>query len=274
MIREAQFAGSFYPAGENELLKLLGHLFSKAKPKSVKNPVVALLVPHAGYIYSGIVAASAYNQIAGKNIKNVVIFGPSHHYIFKGASVWPGDKWKSPLGSVDINKNIVNILMQSSQYYNNDAEFHENEHSLEVQVPFLQYVLKDFNIVPVVFGMPDPDVLVSLSKGVVKLLEMENTMFVLSSDLYHGYSHEECVKTDAYTREVIMKMDPDLFYKEMMQEKAMACGGVGIATFLFGASEYNIKPIYIDYTNTHEVTGDFSGYVVGYTAMAFVKRGE
>ncbi len=273
MIREPEFAGSFYPGDKKDLEEMLAYLLKRASRKKVKN-TKAILSPHAGYIYSGKIAASSYIQFTEEDIKTLIILGPSHHYAFYGASIWSKGTWLTPLGEIEIDEDVAGELLSSSQYFTDDPAFHKKEHSLEVQVPFIQHVLgNNVKIVPIVFGFPKQDILISLGKALTPLINKEGIGIVMSSDLYHGYSYEEALSYDALTRELITKMDAEEFYKAVMEERAMACGAVGITTFLIAAEGSGLKPHYIDYTNSAEVTGDYSGYVVGYLSMAFSKEG-
>ncbi len=272
LIREPEFAGSFYPGDTKDLKDFLNYLFERAARKKVKN-TRGILSPHAGYIYSGKIAASSYMQLTDEEIKTVIILGPSHHYAFYGAAIWSKGKWLTPLGEIEIDEEIAATLLSSSPYLIDDITFHRKEHSLEVQVPFIQFSLgQEVKIVPIVFGFPKEGALPSIGKALAPFLDRKDVAIVISSDLYHGYSYEEALQHDSLTRELIMKMDPEEFYKAVMREDAMACGAMGITAFLLAAEGKNLKPHFIDYTNSAEVTGDYTGYVVGYLSMAFSKE--
>ena len=272
MVREPEFAGSFYPGDQKDLKDLLEYLFERAARKKVQN-TRAILSPHAGYIYSGKIAASSYMQLTEEEIKTVIILGPSHHYAFYGASVWSKGKWLTPLGASLIDEDVAYKLVSSSPYFIDDTAFHTKEHSLEVQLPFIQFALgTDVKIVPVVFGFPKEGIFPSLGKALAQFIDRKDVAIVISSDLYHGYNYEEALEHDSLTRELIMRMDAEEFYRAVMNEDAMACGAIAITTFLLAAEGKNLKPHFIDYTNSAEVTGDYTGYVVGYLSMAFSKE--
>lgn len=271
-IRKPEFAGSFYPGDKKDLEEFLGYLFERAARKKVYN-TKAVLSPHAGYIYSGRIAASSYMQLTEENIETVIMLGPSHHYAFYGASIWSKGSWLTPLGESFIDEEIANTLLESSPYILDEPLFHIKEHSLEVQLPFIQYSLgMDIKIVPMVFGFPKEGVLPSIGKALAPFLDRKGVAIIISSDLYHGYSYEEALQHDALTRELIMKMDPEEFYRAVINEEAMACGAMGITAFLIAAEGKNLTPHFIDYTNSAEVTGDYTGYVVGYLSIAFSKE--
>ena len=272
MVRYPEFAGSFYPGDSKDLEDMLTYLFERAARKKVKN-TKAILSPHAGYIYSGRIAASSYMQLKDEIVKTVIILGPSHHYAFYGASIWKSGSWITPLGETPVDEEIAEILLKSSEHFLDEPAFHTKEHSLEVQLPFIQYMFgNDIKIVPIVFGFPRSGSLNSIGKALSVMLNRDDVVFVISSDLYHGYNYDEALRYDGYTRELITKMDAEEFYKAIMEEKAMACGAMGITAFLIACEGHRIKPHFIDYTNSAEVTGDYTGYVVGYLSMAFTKE--
>ena len=272
MIRYPEFAGSFYPRDRKDLEDMLTYLFERAARKRVQN-IRAVLSPHAGYIYSGKIAASSYMQLKGENIKTIIILGPSHHYAFYGASIWSEGAWVTPLGENVIDEEIANSLLASSEHFIDDITFHQKEHSIEVQLPFIQFLFGEgIKIVPIVFGFPRAGSLSSIGKALSPFLDREDVAFAISSDLYHGYNYDEALRYDSYTRELITRMDAEEFYKAIIEEKAMACGAMGITAFLIAAEGHNLKPFLIDYTNSAEVTGDYTGYVVGYLSMAFAKE--
>ena len=272
MIRYPEFAGSFYPEDKKQLEDMLEDLFEGAARKKVKH-TKAVLSPHAGYIYSGKIAASSYMQLKDEDIETVIILGPSHHYAFYGASIWKEGSWITPLGEVYIDTERATRLLSSTKYFLDDITFHRKEHSIEVQLPFIQYVLgKDVKIVPVVFGFPEKGSLNAIGEGLSQFIDDDKVAFAISSDLYHGYSYDEALRMDGFTRDLIMSMDAKAFYKNILEEKAMACGAMGITAFLLAAEKRGIKPVFIDYTNSAEVTGDYTGYVVGYLSLAFLKE--
>ncbi len=271
MIRYPEFAGSFYPGDRVDLEEMLTYLFERAARKKIKN-TRAVLSPHAGYIYSGRIAASSYMQFKDENIKTIIILGPSHHYAFHGASIWSKGSWVTPLGENAIDEEIANTLLNSCEHFTDNIAFHKKEHSIEVQLPFIQFLFgESVKIVPIVFGFPRAGSLGAIGKALALFLQREDVAFAISSDLYHGYNYDEALKYDSYTRELITGMDAEKFYQAIIEEEAMACGAMGITAFLIAAKGLNLKPFFIDYTNSAEVTGDYTGYVVGYLSMAFTK---
>jgi len=156
--RKAVVAGAFYPGEEYALKTDLDNLFSQAKENQDKGTVLAILAPHAGYAYSGIVAASSYNQIdPWKKYKNVFVMGSSHRATFNGVSIYNQGHYETPLGEVKVNIKLANKLISNNKYFTFNEYAHSQEHSLEVQMPFLQHRLqKDFQIVPLLLGTHAP----------------------------------------------------------------------------------------------------------------------
>ena len=275
MIRKPTFSGSFYPSDREELLSLLNELFDRAEEREVKGDLLGLVSPHAGYVYSGVIAATGYKTLKGRKIKKVILIGPSHQVPFTGMAVYNRGSWLTPLGEVGIDEELADKIIDSNPIFVPDLDVHVNEHSLEVQVPFLQYVLDDFKIVPIMMGVQDVPTMEAASRGLSKVLENESDfLLVASSDLYHGYSVEECEKTDAYTVGLILNGDEKGLIEENHTGRAMACGAGPIATVI--ATLKKLSPVNIQllaYTNSARVTGRFEGYVVGYASVA-ISRAE
>ncbi len=272
MRRYPVFAGSFYPTDREELLRMLEGLFKKAEDRKVDGEVRGLVSPHAGYIYSGIIAATGYKTL--KKVKKVVLIGPSHQVPFTGMAVYDRGSWITPLGEVEIDEELARKIVDSSPIFLSDPEVHSNEHSIEVQLPFLQYVLDEFKIVPVMMGFQDETTVVEASNGLFKVLKDEKDFVVVaSSDLYHGYSVEECEKTDAYTVGLILAGKDTELVRESDAGRAMACGAGPIATMLATLKKlYRVNIQLLAYTNSAKVTGTFSGYVVGYASIAVTEQ--
>lgn len=275
-LREPVVAGSFYPASATGLKETLREIFAKAPRRSIENKISGIIVPHAGYIYSGETAAVAYKLIEELSIKTVIILGPSHTVYFRGIALYPKGKWKTPLGEVEIDEEVAQKILSDSSFFIDRPEFHEKEHSIEVQIPFLQEVLKDFKIVPLIVGDLPREAIQEVGEILGKILSSnENTFPVASTDLYHGYSSKEGRETDERTLSLILDMDPLKFYDALQSGTAQACGGLPIAIIMqtMKTIEANNAQI-LYYTNSSEITGIEDGYTVGYGAVAFLKSEE
>ena len=273
MIREPAVAGMFYPASRESLIAEIKSYLNNAKVPKIDN-VKIVISPHAGYIYSGPVAAYGYKVIEGKKYDNVFIFAPSHRASFSGISVYDGEGYKTPLGIVKINTEIVKSLISSSEYINFHREAHIYEHSLEVQLPFLQVVLEnDFKLIPALVGSHDIKELIEVAKVVNDFIG-ENDLIVLSTDLSHYYSSERAKQLDSVAIEDIKNIDVEKFYKDIASGKTEACGfgpliiGMVIAK-LRGWNNCEI----LKYADSGDVSGDKS-QVVGYVSAVIYDNSD
>lgn len=249
-VREPAVADSFYPGDKEGLSGLIKEYLSKAKLKNFSSRPKAIIVPHAGYVYSGQVAAFAFSVL--KAYKRVVVVGPSHFMVFSGACYDDSEEWSTPLGSVKLFHPDSDFLFPM-----NSA--HAQEHSVEVELPFLQCVLKNFEFLPVLTGEVDPE---ELAKDIVGLLN-ENTLLVVSSDLSHYLPYDGAVALDKKSIDFVLKNDVVGFEKS-----GDACGKTGIAMLMHIAKLKGWKPVLLNYANSGDVTGDKSE-VVGYASIAF-----
>ncbi len=277
-VRGPAVAGLFYPRHENDLTKQVDQYLSEAKAEPIKN-LRALISPHAGYEYSGKTAAVAYKQLEGRNYDTVIILGPSHYAAFTGAAVTDAEAYETPLGLIPISPKAAEIgkikpyainppcEVQRPEWWRQSPKqlpaFGEDkpdtwEHSLEVQLPFLQRTLKKFSIVPVVFGRVDPQ---AAAKALLKFLD-DRTLIVVSSDLSHYHPYETAKKLDISCVNSICDLNVDW----MMQQEA--CGELPILTLMEIAKQKGWKAKLLDYRNSGDTTGDKSR-VVGYAAIAF-----
>ncbi len=256
--RAPAVAGVFYPADTENLDAQVGKYLSDVTPLTSRRPKM-LIVPHAGYRYSAPTAAKAYGLLRpyAKNIRNVILVGPSHYVAVDGFALSGDDYFKTPLGQVPVNKEINAELAQNPHFkYNSLA--HLKEHSLEVQLPFLQKVLKRFSIVPVVYGNADPAV---LAAALQPYMDRPDTLIIFSADLSHYYTYDQARYIDSRTEELVAGRLPQV-------EEHMSCGSLGINAAVLLARKYNFQPRLLDIVNSGDVTGDKSG-VVGYGAWSF-----
>ncbi|MFQ5905987.1 MAG: AmmeMemoRadiSam system protein B [bacterium] len=269
-IREPAVAGSFYPGDEKSLGAIVESLLASVRPGHLESTPVALLVPHAGYPYSGQTAAYAYRTIKGEKYDTVVLVGPSHYSYFEGVALYTGDLWRTPLGQVMLDDEITSRILESCPAAASMPSVHEEEHSLEVQLPFLQKVLRDFKIVPVVISFRSAGDAATLARSIVAACSGRSSLLVASSDLYHGSSYEECVrKTDATVRGIIQG-DPERLQQSFASGESSACGEGAILTALSAAESLDASPVLLHQTNSGDVMGSRSGYVVGYCSFAFI----
>lgn len=250
-------AGMFYPADPDELRQMVRGFLSKADADSFVSPK-ALIVPHAGYVYSGAIAASAYACVQPEEITRVVLVGPSHRVFLYGMAAPESLVWETPVGDVMIDFDSLRRVSSFSQVSFSEKA-HEEEHSLEVQLPFLKEILGDFKLTPLVVGDASPeevsDVLDSLWGG-------PETLIVISSDLSHYRSYEKATEKDRFTAQAI----EDLDVRRLDSDNA--CGFTPIAGLIHIAQQKGLRAERLDLRNSGDTAGP-KDQVVGYGAFAF-----
>jgi AmmeMemoRadiSam system protein B len=259
-IRPPAVAGTFYPADANDLQQLVNAYLAQAAGGTIAPK--AIIAPHAGYIYSGPVAASAYKWLdsaaARDAIQRVVLLGPAHRVAFPGLATHSADAFLTPLGRVPLDKEAVALATALPQVSILDAA-HQQEHSLEVQLPFLQSVLNDFKLVPFVVGNASP----AESAEVLKTLwGGPETLIVISSDLSHFHNYHTAQKLDLATAEAIETLQPDKIGYDR------ACGRIGIQALLLLAQKHGLNAQRVDLRNSGDIA-DSREQVVGYGAWVF-----
>ena len=265
-------AGTFYPNDKTELLSLLNSLLDSVNlPPEDNINIFAIIAPHAGYGYSGKTAAYGYKTIQGKPYKTVIIIGPSHYYHFSGISIYPEGSFQTPLGDIEIDKDFTSKLLSKDNDVFSEPRAFEKEHSIEVQLPFLQKTLTDFKIVPIVMG----DCTLIMCEKFSSLLKeaiggRKDVLVIASSDMYHGYDYTEAEKTDKLTLSHIENMDASGLYYGIRDGKLQLCGGFPAVSTIMLAKElgYN-KTKLLNYTNSALVTGrKIRGvWTVGYSCL-------
>lgn len=255
-IRPPAVAGLFYPGPPAELRDAVSEYLAQA-PAIAGAPPKALIVPHAGYIYSGGIAAAAYSQLAHHHsqIRRVVLIGPSHRVYLRGMAVPTAEAFQTPLGVVPIDRELKSRVLGLSQVIEADAP-HASEHCLEVQLPFLQMVLEEFTLLPVALGSTSPSAVANL---LAEVWGGDETLVLVSSDLSHYLPYEEARKLDAVTIDAILEFDTHLTGEQ-------ACGCIGINGLSYLARERNLSITEIARCNSGDTAGD-RYRVVGYGAF-------
>jgi len=258
-VRSPNVAGLFYPADAQELRREVARYVSDGKPGRVDRPK-ALIAPHAGYVYSGPVAGHAYAQLAGMadRIERVVLLAPSHRYPFRGLARPSVQAFRTPLGEVQVDTRALDSLDDLPQAHRLDTAF-AGEHSLEVQLPFLQATLGEFRIVPLLVGDADG---AEVAEVLERLWGGDETLIVVSSDLSHYLDYESARGMDAHTTRAIEALEPEqIGYHH-------ACGRVPVSGLLMVARRRHLEAITLDLRNSGDTAGP-RDQVVGYGAYAF-----
>ncbi len=264
-VRPAAVAGSFYP-GEAGVLKhdIQAMLAAVAAPAEAIAPPKALIVPHAGYIYSGPIAASAYAQLIPlrHQIRRVVLLGPVHRVPVRGLALPEADSFETPLGIIALDQQAMAQVSGLPQVVES-VPAHAWEHSLEVQLPFLQMVLDDFSLVPLAVGDATPQ---EVAEVLEHLWGGSETLIVISSDLSHYLPYDVAKRVDQATAQAILALDAPVSHEQ-------ACGGTPVNGLLLAARHHHMKPHLLDLRNSGDTAGDHSR-VVGYGAFAFEEPGH
>ncbi|MCX7661161.1 MAG: AmmeMemoRadiSam system protein B, partial [Candidatus Omnitrophica bacterium] len=275
-IKLSNVAGSFYPEDKEELEKIIDDFLEEVSPSPREAKIFALISPHAGYIYSGRTASFGYKLIKDKPYKTVIIIAPSHFFGFKGISVYPEGVFRTPLGDIPIDKEFTfNLIYKDKDIFFEPRAF-LREHSLEVQLPFLQRVLADFKIVPIVMGECDFSLcerLADLLFGIIK--NRDDVLVVASTDMYHGHDYEEAETIDKLTLSYLREMESQRIYLALKEEKIQLCGGLPVVVTIALAKKLGHNKLEVlDYTNSAQVTGrKIKGvWTVGYTSCVIDKE--
>lgn len=262
-VRPPAVAGMFYPSDERKLKDEIRLLLDAAGSEEIPGSVSAIVVPHAGYIYSGKTAAYAYNMIRNKSYETVIVISPSHREYFPGVSVYSGDAYKTPLGTIPVNKKMREELTRDAKLIFQGVEGHRQEHALEVQLPFLQMVLKNFDILPIVIGDQKEPFLNELSDRLAKVVN-DKTLIVASSDLSHFHTKQEADRLDSVVEKRISQFDYKTLLRDLNNNNCEACGGGPIVAAMRTADLLNVRKVKVlNRSDSGDVTGDNSE-VVGY----------
>jgi MEMO1 family protein len=273
-IRESVIAGSWYPGRPQQLTQEVSRYLDGARLEVLNGELVALIVPHAGYKYSGPVAAHAYMLLQGLRSDRVLIVAPSHRAYFEGASIYNLGGFRTPLGVVPLDHQVVDELMREPGQIDYIAQAHSQEHSLEIQLPFLQVVLKDFRLTPIVMGEQSFGNCRSLAAAIAKVCQGKKVLLVASTDLSHFHPYEEAESLDRVVIDRVAAFDPQGLDDDLRRGACEACGGGPMISVMLAAQQLGAnKSKILHYANSGDVTGDKSG-VVGYlSAVLFSNPG-
>jgi MEMO1 family protein len=270
-IRKSVIAGTWYPGNPSTLTGDIRRYLEKVPEQAVGGPVVALVSPHAGYVYSGQIAAHGYRLVEGRGYDAVVVIGPSHRVLFRGASIWSSGGYETPLGVVRIDRDLAGAILGADPVLNSDRKPHAAEHSVEIQLPFLQVVLGTFSFVPVVMGTQDLRTCEALSEAIFQAAKGKNVLVVGSSDLSHFHTYEQAKRLDQAVVDLVEKRDYRGLSRELEDGTCEACGGGPVVTAMLYAEKSGARGVKVlHYANSGDVTGD-RRQVVGYLSAAFFK---
>ena len=269
-MRVPSVAGYFYPSQRRELEKMLNSFFEKAREEvKEREDAIGIVAPHAGYIYSGLTAAYAYSSLPSISKPTIVIIGPNHTGYGSEVSVYPSGKWKTPLGEIEVDEYFADELTRNCKIVEEDEAAHIYEHSIEVQLPFLQFIYgNNFKIVPICLLNQSLEVAECLSNALLKI--KKDFIVVASSDLNHYENHELTQRKDAELIKTIVSLDLKKFYNTLENLNVSACGYGAIATLMNLTKKLGGKIELIKHSTSGEISGDYSS-VVGYCALVSFK---
>jgi AmmeMemoRadiSam system protein B len=271
----------FYPGSSSELEATIDGFLGGAEKCSIEGELMALIAPHAGYTYSGQIAANAYKQIEGMYFDTVVLVGVSHRSPINGVSVYRSGGYETPLGIAEIDSELAEELMAQSDIFTSDSRAHAMEHSLEVQVPFVQHVLPDSRIAPILMRNWSKEICSAVSDALAKVIGGRNILLVASTDMSHYPVYDEAVKADEFTLSVIKTMNTDLMREQLdeyLQQgvrelHCMLCGRGPVFVVIDTAKKLGADSIEIlKYANSGDVPGGNRSGVVGYFAAAVYRK--
>ena len=271
-IRKSIASGSFYPADPDDLKKQIDGFMDNAELLGLQN-IKAIISPHAGYVYSGQIAAYSFKQVIEIKYDSILVIAPSHAEYFDYTSVYHGDAYETPFGPVKIDKDRADALAESSSLIQQSAYGHHDEHSLEVQLPFLQVIFgKDMSIVPVVIGNQSRENIEELGSIAGELFSDDNILVIASTDLSHYHPYDTASGLDEKVSGLIGSFDTGGLMEEFTSDKAEMCGGGPVLAAMMisrvmGADSSKI----IKYANSGDISGDRSS-VVGYLSALFYKK--
>lgn len=278
-VRQPAVAGSFYPSSSSKLRTQLAGFFQSVEKKQNSGEITALIAPHAGYVFSGEVAASAYAQLnPEQTYEHIFLLGTSHHVLLTGASIYNQGNYSTPLGIVNVDTKLANELIEKYSFFDYVPAAHSREHSIEVQLPFLQYHLKKpFKIVPIIIGTQSAATCQKIAEALKPYFNDRN-LFVISSDFSHYPNYEGALEADHSTGKAILANSPDAFLKAIRKNEAKeipglvtsACGWSSILTLLDMSSENKeIKIKKVEYQNSGDTPYGDKDRVVGYQSFVF-----
>ena len=278
--RPPAVAGMFYPDSPKELKSLIDQSFrntrfgpGKSPPSHSKRRIYGIVSPHAGYVYSGAVAANGFYEISSTDYQDVIMVGPNHYGIGSGVATMQGGSWETPLGQVQVNSDLAMQVSKKSGITDFDDDAHSRDHCLEVQLPFLQYIKDGFRIVPIVLRMQDIDTAFDLGKAMADTVAeqgVDSTLLIASSDLTHYEPNGEAHRKDGELIKAILTLDVNKFYAVLERLDVSACGYGAIASIMVAARNLGAsKGELLKYATSGDVTGDASA-VVGYSSIVFV----
>lgn len=271
----------FYPDNPRELKWLIDQSFrdqrfgpGRPPPSSSRRRIYGIVSPHAGYVYSGAVAANGFYEVSSIEFKDVVMVGPNHYGIGSWVASMKEGEWETPLGAVPVNSKLASEIASKSSILDFDDFAHSRDHCLEVQLPFLQTIKQDFQIVPIVLVSQRSDTAYDLGNAISETIigngSLDRTLLIASSDFTHYEPNDRAYMKDGELIKTILALDVNKFYAVLERLDVSACGYGAIATIMVAAKNLGAtRGELLRYATSGDVTGDTDA-VVGYSSIVFV----
>ncbi len=270
-VREPAVAGMFYPGLSAVLRRDVEQLLREARPQKPEGTLMALISPHAGYVYSGSTAAMGYRLLTSVRFDSVVIVGPSHREYFDGISVFSGDAYRTPLGDVPVDRELREELLKQSDDIVMSSLGHRSEHAIEVQLPFLQTVARGFMFLPIVMGNQRRQYCENFADALARAVGKRNVLLIASSDLSHYHPHDVAVRLDRQVIESVEGFNADGLMDQLERNEVEACGGGPIVAVMKTAQKLGADRSHIlQYRTSGDITGEKDA-VVGYLSAVLTR---
>jgi len=273
-IHDPAVAGTWYPGTASELRKQVEDFLARVPSQDAKGRISALIAPHAGFVYSGQIAAHAFKALQGQKFDSVIVIGPSHYMAFGGVATYDCAGFRTPLGVIAPDSELIAALMKREPRIMNLPDAFKQEHSLEAELPFLQVALPGFKLVPLIMGNPDIATCRWLAEAIVECAKDKSILLVASSDLSHYHSYDVAVEMDRQLLQQVRAMDTEGLLQCLQSGKCEACSRGPIITAMLAAGKLGADRCDIlKYANSGDVTGDKMSPrgVVGYGAASFAR---
>jgi AmmeMemoRadiSam system protein B len=269
-LRRAAFAGSWYPRSAAAIVAEVEGYLGAASPGAVTGRLVGIVSPHAGLQYSGPVAAYGYSLLRGRAAMSVVLVGPSHRAAFEGMALQASGAWETPLGSAPIDEELAQALLAAEPTLFDDPGLHRDEHSLEMQMPFLQRLMPGLRIVPVLMGTQSREEVEALAAALGRALPGREVLLVASSDLSHYQPAAVAGRLDAEVVEAVRRFDPEALMRRLETRDNVACGGGPLVAVMKAARTLGAdRAAVLRYADSGDVGEHDKSHVVGYLSAAF-----
>jgi AmmeMemoRadiSam system protein B len=274
-IRRAAVAGSWYPGSPAAIAAEVDRYLAAVVSRAVPGRLVALISPHAGLRYSGPVAAYGYGLLRGRSALTVVLIGPSHRAAFDGVALWARGAFETPLGLVPIAEGLASELLAADPALADDPRAHRHEHSLEMQLPFLQHVVPDLRLVPMLMGSQSRREVEALAGTLARVLAGHEVLLVASSDLSHYQPAPEANRLDAVVTDCIARFDPEGLMDRLEEHDNHACGGGPMVAVMKAARSLGAdRAVVLRYADSGDVGERDKSRVVGYLSAALSAAGS